>query len=156
MFHRRNVVSLFLLLVMSAGVMNHAPTDVFAEDAADSAPYTGILLDARHLPEIDRSPAPAVYGPAPDFPLLYPDRAHVPTPDEVQDQSIVRYYHSEEAGKRGVGGENPLILKAEAVVGPAHDALRLSAEDMARFQDLDKKLRFSRTWKVGFLIPENR
>jgi hypothetical protein len=127
-----------------------------AEPKDDLSRYTGILLDARHLPEIDRSPAPAIYGPAPDHALLYPDRSHVLSPDEVQEQSVVRYYRTEEDARKGVGGENPLLLKAEAVVGPAHDALRLSAPDMARFQDLDKKLQFTRTWKVGFLVPANR
>ena len=34
--------------------------------------YTGILIDARALPTISRSPAPAIYGTTPDALLLYP------------------------------------------------------------------------------------
>ena len=115
--------------------------------------YTGILIDARSLPNISRSPAPAIYGTAPDASLLYPDRSHVPTPDEVQEESIVRYYWTVDSASSGVGGTNPLILTAQAVLGPAQDAVQLSPEDTARFQILDKRLHFIRTWKVGFLMP---
>ncbi|MGI4791843.1 MAG: hypothetical protein ACRYFS_23720 [Janthinobacterium lividum] len=115
--------------------------------------YTGILIDARSLPAISRSPAPAIYGTEPDTALLYPDRSHVPTPDEVQEESIVRYYWTIDSASSGVGGSNPLILTAQAVLGPAQDAVQLSPEDTARFQALDKRLHFTRTWKVGFLMP---
>ena len=115
--------------------------------------YTGIVIDARQLPTVLRSPAPAIYGPGPDTSLLYPDRSDVPTPDEVQDESIVRYYHTEAEAEAGVGGAHPLILTALAVLGPAHDALQLSADDMVRLQNLEKKLHFVESWKVGFLIP---
>ena len=122
----------------------------------DMSVYTGLLIDARRLPRISRSPAPAIYGPLPDQFLLYPDRSHVPTPDEVQEESIVRYYHAEGEAESGIGGAHPLILTAQAVLGPAEDAVRLTAEDAARFQALDKRLHFTRTWKVGFLIPANQ
>jgi hypothetical protein len=115
--------------------------------------YTGLLIDARGLSDISRSPAPAIYSTAPDAALLYPDRSHVPTPDEVQEESIVRYYWNVDSASSGVGGTNPLILTAIAVVGPAKDAVQLSPEDSARFQLLDKRLHFTRTWKVGFLMP---
>ena len=115
--------------------------------------YTGILIDARALPAISRSPAPAIYEAAPDTALLYPDRAHVPTPDEVQEESIVRYYWNIPDADAGIAGTNPLILTAQAVLGPAQDAVELSAIDSARFQALDKRLHFTRTWKVGFLMP---
>ncbi len=115
--------------------------------------YTGILIDARNLPRISRSPAPAIYGPLPDQNLLYPDRSHVPTPDEVQEESIVRYYWTVDAADSGIAGSNPLILTAQAVLGPAEDAVQLTAVDAARFQTLDKRLHFTQTWKVGFLIP---
>jgi len=122
----------------------------------DMSVYTGILIDARALPRISRSPAPAIYGALPDQLLLYPDRSHVPTPDEVQEESIVRYYHAEADAEAGVAGARPLILTAERVLGPAEDAVRLTPEDAARFQALDKRLHFTRTWKVGFLIPANQ
>ncbi len=115
--------------------------------------YTGILIDCRSLPDISRSPAPAIYGTVPDAALLYPDRSHVPTPDEVQEESIVRYYWTVDSAASGVGGTNPLILSAVAMLGPAKDAVQLSPEDSARFQILDKRLHFTRTWKVGFLMP---
>jgi hypothetical protein len=121
--------------------------------APDGEEYTGILIDARHLSAISRSPAPAVFGPEPSETLLYPDRSHVPTPDEVQDESVVRYYHTPNEAEAGVAGSHPLILPATAVLGYAKDALQLSAADMARLQDLEKKLHFTQTWKVGFLIP---
>ena len=138
---------------------DHSAPPVIAEAPAapiDLSACTGIVIDARHLAEIDRSPAPEIHGPVPDAALLYPDRSHVPTPDEVQEESVVRYYHSEDEAKKGHVGANPLFLKAEAVLGPAHDGLRLSAVDMARLQELDRLIHFSRTWKVGFLVPENR
>ena len=124
--------------------------------AEDMSIYTGILIDARALPRISRSPAPAIYGALPDQFLLYPDRSHVPTPDEVQEESIVRYYHTEADADAGVAGTRPLILTAERVLGPAEDAVRLTPEDAARFLALDKRLHFTRTWKVGFLIPANQ
>jgi len=122
----------------------------------DMSVYTGILIDARSLPRISRSPAPAIYGALPDQSLLYPDRSHVPTPDEVQEESIVRYYHAETDANSGVGGTHPLILTAQAVLGPAEDAVQLTPEDATRFQAMDKRLHFTRTWKVGFLIPANQ
>ncbi len=122
----------------------------------DMSVYTGLLIDARRLPRISRSPAPAIYGPLPDQSLLYPDRSHVPTPDEVQEESVVRYYHAAGEAESGIGGAHPLILTAQAVLGPAEDAVQLTAEDAARFQVLDKRLHFTRTWKVGFLIPANQ
>ena len=124
--------------------------------APDGEEYTGILIDARGLPGIMRSPAPAIYGPDPGGSLLYPDRSHVPTPDEVQDESVVRYYHTVNDAEAGVAGSHPLILNATAVLGYAKDALQLSADDMSRFNDLEKKLHFTQTWKVGFLIPANQ
>ncbi len=128
-----------------------APAPVVVSENMDS--YTGILIDARGLSDISRSPAPAIYSAQPDAALLYPDRSHVPTPDEVQEESIVRYYWNVDAAAGGVGGTNPLILTAVSVLGPAKDAVQLSPEDAARFQALDKRLHFTRTWKVGFLMP---
>ena len=122
----------------------------------DMSVYTGILIDGRLLPRLSRSPAPAIYGSLPDQTLLYPDRSHVPTPDEVQEESIVRYYHVETDAETGIAGPHPLILTALSVLGPADDAVQLSPEDAARFQALDKRLHFTRTWKVGFLIPANQ
>lgn len=134
-----------------------APVPLTAAPATPATDgYTGILIDARQLPTIDRSPAPAIYGPGPDTSLLYPNRSDVPTPDEVQDESIVRYYHTEAEAEAGVGGSHPLILTALAVLGPAHDALQFSADDMARLQDAEKTLHFVETWKVGFLIPSGQ
>ena len=106
----------------------------------------------RHLPLA----GPAVFGPEPGESLLYPDRSHVPTPDEVQDESIVRYYRTETDARTGVAGDNPLILPAQAVLTPAQDALQLSADDMVLFNALENRLHFSRTWKVGFLIPGDK
>ncbi len=120
----------------------------------DLSQYTGILIDARGLPGVMRSPAPTITGA--DGALLYPDRAHVPTPDEVQDESIVRYYHTLDDAEQGVAGPHPLILTAAAVTGPASDGLQLADGDAELLTALDKRLRFSRTWKVGFLIPDNR
>ena len=132
------------------------PSAPVAPIVEDMSVYTGILIDARSLPRISRSPAPAIYGALPDQSLLYPDRSHVPTPDEVQEESIVRYYHAETDANSGVGGTHPLILTAQAVLGPAEDAVQLTPEDATRFQAMDKRLHFTRTWKVGFLIPANQ
>jgi hypothetical protein len=118
--------------------------------------YTGILIDGRSLSRLSRSPAPAIYGPAPDQLLVYPDRSHVPTPDEVQDESIARYYHTEVEADSSLAGSHPLILTAQAVIGPAEDAVQLTAADVARFQALDKRLHFTRNWKVGFLLAPNQ
>ena len=116
--------------------------------------YTGILIDARDLHAIQRSMAPTIVGPGSAL-LLYPDRTHVPTPDEVQEESIVRYYRSVDAAMDGIAGSHPLILRAVRVVG-SDDGLQLTAEDAALFQALDTRLHFTRTWKVGFLIPSDR
>ena len=122
---------------------------------AELEQYTGILIDARDLPGIQRSMAPTIIGPGSTPLLLYPDRSHVPTPDEVQEESIVRYYHTLGTAEDGVAGAHPLILHAVAVVG-SDDGVQLTAEDAALFQSLDQRLHFTRTWKVGFLIPESR
>jgi hypothetical protein len=120
----------------------------------DLSRYTGILIDASALPEIQRSPSPSLVSE--DGTLLYPDRSDVPTPDEVQSESIVRYYRSLADAESGVAGPHPLILRAVAVIGNAHDGLELSPDDTALFQALDARLRYTHTWKVGFLIPEDR
>jgi hypothetical protein len=119
----------------------------------DLSVYTGIIIDVRGS-NISRSPSPAIYGP--DMSLIYPDRNHVPTPDEVQDESIVRYYRSLDAAEAGVGGTHPLVLIAESVVGPAEDSVMLDATGAALFQALDKRLGYSKNWKVGFLVPEDK
>ncbi len=124
--------------------------------AHDEPAYTGVIVDVRHIAEIDRSPAPVIYGPAPSTEEVYPDPTCVPTPDEVQEQSVVRYYRTQEDAERGVAGNHPFVVKAEAVVGPAHDSVRLSATDAEQLKTLDKTLHFTRTWKVAFLIPEGR
>ncbi len=139
--------------VLPAPELSPAPVVAPVPVTENMDSYTGILIDARSLPDISRSPAPAIYATAPDATLLYPDRSHVPTPDEVQEESIVRYYWTVDAASSGVAGTNPLILTAIAVLGPAKDAVQLSPEDAARFQILDKRLHFTRTWKVGFLMP---
>lgn len=133
-----------------------APPAPIAPVVEDMSVYTGILIDGRHLPRLSRSPAPAIYGSLPDQALLYPDRSHVPTPDEVQEQSIVRYYHAETDAETSIAGPHPLVLTALSVLGPADDAVQLSPEDAVRFQALDKRLHFTRTWKVGFLIAANQ
>ncbi len=139
--------------VLPAPELSPAPVVAPVPVTENMDAYTGILIDCRSLPDISRSPAPAIYATAPDATLLYPDRSHVPTPDEVQEESIVRYYWTVDSAASGVGGTNPLILTAIAVLGPAKDAVQLSPEDAARFQILDKRLHFTRTWKVGFLMP---
>jgi len=121
---------------------------------ADLSHCTGILIDASGFANIERSPAPNIYGPAGD--LVYPDRSHVPTPDQVQDESIVRYYRSMDDAKAGVCGGNPLVIVPTAVVGPAKDSVTLSAADAASFKALDAKIHFTQDWKVGFLIPSNQ
>lgn len=125
-----------------------------APQITDLSSYTGIIIDVRDFPNIQRSPSPAIYGA--DMSLLYPDRSHVPNPDEVQDESIVRYYRSEDAAEAGVGGSHPLILTAQSIVGPAEDGVMLSADDAALFKALDQRLGYSHNWKVGFLIPADR
>lgn len=132
-----------------------APVTVAAAPAAPDE-YTGVLIDARALPDILRSPSPAIYGPAPAWSLLYPDRSHVPTPDEVQDESVVRYYRTDEEAARGVGGAHPFVVKAVAVVGPAKDSLTVSADDMQKLMDVEKSLHFTQTWRVGFLVPGDK
>jgi hypothetical protein len=116
--------------------------------------YTGVLIDVRHLSGVSRSPAPSICGP--DRCLVYPDRAHVPTPDQVQEESVVRYYRSEAEAKKGIAGNNPLILPAQALTGPGKDGVLLSAADMVLLMALDKRLHFSENWKVGFLVPEDQ
>lgn len=116
--------------------------------------YTGLVIDARDLPSFQRSPAPLICGPA--FETLYPDARHVPTPDEVQDESVVRYYHTEDEARAGYVGVNPLVLRAVAAYGPGNDGVRLSAEDMAILRALDEKIHFSRNWKVGILVSGDR
>jgi hypothetical protein len=124
--------------------------------AHDAPEFTGVVIDVRAIAAIDRSPAPVIYGPLPTSDEVYPDPTCVPTPDQVQDQSVVRYYHTEEDAEKGAAGDHPIILKAEAVVGPAHDSVRLSADDAAHLKTLDKTMHYTHTWKVAFLIPENR
>jgi hypothetical protein len=130
------------------------PVAVAPVQVEDLSVYTGILIDVRDFRNISRSPSPAIYGP--DMSLMYPDRAHVPTPDEVQDESIVRYYRSEDAADAGVGGSHPLILPAEEVVGPAEDSVMLSADNATLFNKLNDRLHFMSNWKVGFLVPADR
>ncbi len=143
----------------------HAPAELLSSSSAASAldpvlantsEYTGVVIDARALPGILRSPAPAIYGANADATLVYPDRSHVPTPDEVQDESIVRYYHTPEEAAQGVGGSHPLVVKAIAVLGPVKDALQITPADMQALLEADKSLHFTRSWRVGFLLPSDK
>ncbi|MGO8670207.1 MAG: hypothetical protein ACLQVD_02400 [Capsulimonadaceae bacterium] len=120
----------------------------------DLGSFTGILIDVTGFPDIQRSPSPAVY--ATGMFLLYPDRTHVPTPDQIQDESIVRYYRTLDAAQAGVGGTHPLVLHAVDVVGPARDGVLLSSTDALLFEALNVSLKFSQTWSVGFLVPADR
>jgi hypothetical protein len=131
-------------------------TETIAAAAVSPEGYTGVLIDTRHLAGFQRSPAPVVYGPNPDSPTVYPDVKHVPTPDEVQDQSVIRYYRDEESARQGFVGAKPLIIKAVEAVGPGKDCVRVSAEDMALLKELDQHIRFTRTWKVGVLLPSGK
>jgi len=137
----------------SAPAVSTAPAPDPDAVPANTSEYTGVVIDARGLPGILRSPAPAIYGATADLALVYPDRAHVPTPDEVQDESIVRYYHTLEEAAQGVGGSHPLVIKVLAVLGPAKDALQVSPADMQTLLEADKSLHFTRSWRVGFLVP---
>ena len=132
-----------------------APLPPAPRPVIDLDKCTGVLIDARDLP-ILRGMSPEVFGPVPGQPALYPDPAHVPSPDEVQDESVVRYYRTVEEGQKGVGGDAPLILHAIAIVGPAKGSVKLSDEDAALFNALDKRLHYTRNWKVGFLIPADK
>ena len=127
-----------------------------ASTASTTDTYTGIVIDASGFANIQRSPAPAIYGPGPQGDLVYPDRSHVPTPDQVQDESIVRYYRTMDAARAGVGGDHPLVIVPTAVVGPAKDSVVLSAADEDAFKGLDKKIHFTDNWKVAFLVPANQ
>ena len=91
------------LRVLAAPEAPAAPPAPVTPVVEDMSVYTGVLIDARSLPRISRSPAPAIYGALPDQSLLYPDRSHVPTPDEVQEESVVRYYHAESEAESGIG-----------------------------------------------------
>jgi len=62
----------------------------------------------------------------------------------------------EQLAARGRSGGPVPGVEAEAVVGPAHDSVRLSATDTEQLKTLDKTVHFTRTWKVAFLIPEGR
>lgn len=131
-----------------------APVPAPVAQPVDLSSYTGILIDVRDMEAIQRSPNPAVYDA--DMNEIYPDRSHVPTPDEVQNESTVRYYRTIDDAKAGVCGSNPLIINAEMVVGPADDGVLVGAADAKLFKDLDKLIGFSKNWKVGFLIPSDR
>jgi hypothetical protein len=145
---------ILLVLASLAGVSLVAPRQA-SSDPGQPQPYTGILVDARQFSNITRSMNPGVYGPAPLSDLIYPDRSHVPTPDEVQDESTVRYYRTISDAENGVAGSNPMIVEAMSVVGPGKDSVTVSADDEVRMQDLDKQLHYTRTWKFGFLVPAN-
>jgi hypothetical protein len=145
-------VVIVLVLASLAGVSLVTPKHA-SSDSNQPQAYTGILIDARGLSDITRSMNPGIYGPAPSSDLVYPDRSHVPTPDEVQDESTARYYRTLTDAESGVAGSNPMIVDAVAVVGPAKDSLTVTADDDARIRDLDKQLHFTQTWKFGILVP---
>jgi|GEM_PF-7002780 len=144
-----------MILASLAGVSLVSPNNA-KSDATQPQPYTGILIDARVLPDITRSMNPGIYGPAPAADLVYPDRSHVPTPDQCQDESTARYYRTLADAQNGVGGSNPMIIEAVSVVSPAKDSLTVTADDEARIHDLDKQLHFTQTWKFGILVPADK
>ena len=125
-----------------------------APPPVDLSTCTGIVIDASAFEKIFRSPAPAIYGP--DMTLLYPDRSHVPSADDVQTESVVRYYRTLDTAQQGVGGNKPLVLAAQSVAGCASDSIVLTADEAAEFKALDARLHFTQTWKVGFLVPADR
>ena len=152
--HRQLAISLSASHNLTKAIATNANLDAGAPAPQSLDGYTGIVLDVSGFANIQRSPAPAIYGPQSE--LVYPDRSHVPTPDQVQDESIVRYYRTMDAAKSGVGGDHPLVIVPTAVVGPAKDSVVLSAADEETFRALDKKIHFTDTWKVGFLVPADQ
>ena len=149
----------------TAAVALPSPATAAASDASvspDNSPkapaskgpsgYTGVVIDARGL-DVLRSPAPAVYGAGPEQTLLYPDRLHVPDADAVQDE--VRRPLLPHAGSRPERHCRAESVDSQGAVrgGPAHDGLTVSDEDAVQLAALDSQLHFTRTWKVGFLVP---
>ena len=51
---------------------------------------------------------------------------------------------------------NPITIRAVAVVTPAQDSVTITAEDMARLREVDKRIPFTRSWKVAMLMPPSR
>jgi hypothetical protein len=140
-------------ITLPVAAMASVPVAV-ASPPVDLSTCTGVVIDASAFEKIFRSPAPAIYGP--DMTLLYPDRSHVPSADDVQTESVVRYYRTLDTAQQGVGGDKPLVLAAQSIAGCASDSIVLTADEAAEFKALDARLHFTQTWKVGFLVPADR
>ena len=119
-------------------------------------PCTGILVDARHLSAVKRcqSPVILVADTEEQKTELYPDPLCLPNAQELQEVGIVRFYHSLSEARKGFIGDNPYIVCAVDCAGPYHGDLRVSKADAKILAELEKTIHYTRTWHVGFLLPE--
>lgn len=123
-------------------------------------PCTGILIDARQLKDVKRAQSPVLLATNPNTGStteeLYPNPNFLPTLDVLQEDGIIRFYHSVEQARRGFVGDNPYIVRAIDYSGPFFGNLVVSAEDSMKLKELEKKIHYTQTWKVGFLLPEGK
>lgn len=123
-----------------------------------SRPCTGVLVDARHLAGVQRCQSPVLIAltdtAARDD--LYPDPQCLPSLSNLQENGIVRFYHTVADARAGFVGDNPLFVRATATDGPFHGNLLVSKGDGAKLRELETRIHFTKTWHVGYLLPGDK
>ncbi len=117
-----------------------------APPAPAPEPWTGIVIDASHLPSMKRYQYATVLGAEGK---LYPES------DADTDDGPIKYYKSLSEAKKGVCGAHPLVLKADGVVAPnGFDcSVRLSAAQINQWNEAASPLAVAQSHKVGIILP---
>lgn len=118
------------------------PDPIFAPNER----YTGLIIDAGDF-QISRTL---------DFRILdednhevYPDPAHIPGIDWLEDHGMASYYTDIASAKRS--GNNPLVIRAIGVCGPGQDNIVVSNESAERIREAEKRGRFLAKWAVSVI-----
>ncbi len=114
----------------------------------EPAAYTGLIVDAHDMP-VDRSMSARVLDE--DGRVIYPDLAHEPDPDFVDDQGTAAYNHAAQDVARA--GRNPLIVQAVRTSG---DDLIVSRDTADRILEANRHNHFLWSWRVSILVDEGR
>jgi TolB-like protein len=116
----------------------------------DTAKYSGLVIDARDL-DLQRQMSPRILDE--DGQVVYPDPAHIPGDDYLQEKGMADYTESVDSAKRA--GIHPLVVTALNVSGPGHDDLVVSNATAQQIRAANRHGKFLSRWSVCILTKSH-
>lgn len=111
----------------------------------ESESYTGLIIDAREV-QVERCMSARILTKTGE--VVYPDPAHLPDLDFVEQQGMTSYTTSPDETKRV--GKNPLVVKAVDTASAGNDVV-VSDEDAAQIRAANKRGKFLWKWAISIL-----